>query len=92
MQAAPPSLGHQSNRSNFAIMVGALLLRSGLRFASRRSSAQQKRGITVTRCVQGVEKKITQEGNGPSPQRGQKVSGYIISFMLDADSSKLSDV
>lgn len=56
-------------------MVGALLLRSGLRIASRRSSAQQTRGIAVTRCVQGVEKKITQEGNGPSPQKGQKVSG-----------------
>jgi hypothetical protein len=59
-------------------MVGGLLLRSGLRVASLRSSAatiQQQRGIKFTRpvCAQGVEKKITQEGTGASPQRGQKV-------------------
>jgi len=53
-------------------MVGALLLRSGLRVASLRSA--RNRGITITRCVQGLEKKITQEGNGPTPQSGQKVS------------------
>ena len=53
-------------------MVGALAVRS-LRSVVRTTAVQQRRGITVTRCVQGFEKKIVTEGTGPTPQKGQKV-------------------
>jgi hypothetical protein len=71
----------------FAIMVGALLLRSGLRVASLRSSSvSQSRRITISPiCAQGVEKKITQEGTGAQPQKGQKVRCFELLFRQPVD-------
>ena len=68
-------------------MVGALAVKSGLRVAVRRGAAiNQQRGITMTRptCMsQGVEKKIIQEGTGPTPTKGQKVKALLITFYVD---------
>lgn len=63
-------------------MVGAL--RSVLRAPAIRSAHQRimRKHIHTTVAVQGVDKKIVQEGNGAQPQPGQKVCSVMRFVMI----------
>lgn len=63
---------------NYSKMVG-YVLGNQLRIVASRTGVQNSRRMwprsTILTCAaQGVEKQVMQEGNGPSPKQGQKVS------------------
>ncbi|KAF0643897.1 hypothetical protein NXS19_013500 [Fusarium pseudograminearum] len=48
----------------------------------------QPRSFSFTQATMGVEKTIIKEGNGPSPQNGQKVSMEYTGWLQNADGTK----